>query len=163
LAGKLRMACELLIPARGGEDDESVASFVRRRLGGEALAKIAQPMIGGIYTADSEKLSLLATFPTFREMERVFGGVSRGLAGENLEADAVCLAVPSFQAAALLKNFCPDAARELGAIAYESVATVNFIYRSHQIGHRLDGFGFVMPDIERRKIMACTFASVKFS
>src|SRR4030095_13268223 len=53
-AGKLRMAGDLFLPrARmNGSEDESLASFVTRRLGSEALERMAQPMVGGIYTAD---------------------------------------------------------------------------------------------------------------
>src|SRR5260370_26602762 len=72
-AGKARMALALFIPRReigNGSDDESLAQFVRRRLGREAFERVAQPMIGGIYTADPEKLSLRATLPRFLEMER---------------------------------------------------------------------------------------------
>ncbi|MFN2493888.1 MAG: protoporphyrinogen oxidase, partial [Pyrinomonadaceae bacterium] len=57
--GKARIAMELLIPRRdvNGQTEESLAQFVRRRLGREALDRMAQPMIGGIYTGDPEKLS----------------------------------------------------------------------------------------------------------
>jgi oxygen-dependent protoporphyrinogen oxidase len=75
---KLRMATELF-RARGRVDDESLAAFVRRRFGREALERIAQPMIAGIYTADPEKLSLKATFPQFIEFEREYGSVIRAL------------------------------------------------------------------------------------
>jgi oxygen-dependent protoporphyrinogen oxidase len=71
--GKARMALELLLPRRvstNGAADESLAEFVRRRFGQEALQRMAQPMVGGIYTADPEKLSLKATMPRFLEMER---------------------------------------------------------------------------------------------
>src|ERR687889_777809 len=71
--GKARMALDLLLPRRrgaNGSDDESLAAFVRRRLGREALERMAQPMVGGIYTADPESLSLRATMPRFLEMER---------------------------------------------------------------------------------------------
>src|SRR5215212_11702904 len=71
--GKARMALDLLLPRRrgaNGRDDESLAAFVRRRLGREALERMAQPMVGGIYTADPESLSLRATMPRFLEMER---------------------------------------------------------------------------------------------
>ncbi len=71
--GKARMALDLLLPRRkgaNGQDDESLAAFVRRRLGREALERMAQPMVGGIYTADPESLSLRATMPRFLEMER---------------------------------------------------------------------------------------------
>ncbi|HEV7860202.1 MAG TPA: protoporphyrinogen oxidase, partial [Pyrinomonadaceae bacterium] len=72
-SGKARMALDLLLPKRAGangSDDESLAQFVRRRLGREALERMAQPMVGGIYTADPEQLSLRATMPRFLEMER---------------------------------------------------------------------------------------------
>jgi len=77
--GKLRMVWELFVPPRKEDGDESVASFVRRRFGQEALERLAQPMIGGIYSVDPEKLSLEATFPQFIEMERQSGSVLRSL------------------------------------------------------------------------------------
>jgi protoporphyrinogen/coproporphyrinogen III oxidase len=67
--GKLRMALDLLLP-RGIADDESLGSFVRRRLGREALDRVAQPLVAGIYTADPDDLSLAATMPRFAELER---------------------------------------------------------------------------------------------
>ncbi len=76
--GKLRMALELFIPPRSSEQDESVGSFVRRRFGREALEKIGQPMIGGIYSADPDRLSLEATMPRFREIEKEYGSLIRG-------------------------------------------------------------------------------------
>src|SRR6266545_4053346 len=78
--GKARMAMDLLLPKRrnhGG--DESLASFVRRRFGREALERMAQPMVGGIYTADPEQLSLRATMPRFLEMEREHRSLIRAL------------------------------------------------------------------------------------
>ena len=67
--GKLRMALDVILP-RGGGGDESLGEFVRRRLGREALERIAQPLVAGIYTADPDELSLLATMPRFVELER---------------------------------------------------------------------------------------------
>jgi oxygen-dependent protoporphyrinogen oxidase len=69
-AGKLRVACDLLLPRGPEVADESLASFVRRRFGREALEALAQPLVAGIYNADPERLSLRATFPRFLEMER---------------------------------------------------------------------------------------------
>ncbi len=76
---KLRMGLEVFIPARRGDEDESLGSFVRRRFGREVLERVAQPLAGGIYTADPEKLSLKATMPRFLEMERRYGSVIRGM------------------------------------------------------------------------------------
>ncbi len=71
--GKMRMAADLVLPRKkrtSPDHDESLASFVRRRLGREALDRMAQPMVGGIYTADPETLSLRATMPRFLDMEQ---------------------------------------------------------------------------------------------
>jgi len=234
--GKARMALDLLLPRRrgaNGRDDESLAAFVRRRLGREALERMAQPMVGGIYTADPELLSLRATMPRFLEMERrhrslilamwragrameadarhgrgasgaryslflsfdegvqvltdalaarlprgaarlktrveslrpepgARGWVLRAGGGETLRADAVCLALPAYASARLLREVDDQTADELEAIPYASTATVNLAYRRADVPHPLDGFGFVVPFVERRATLACTFSSVKF-
>src|SRR5206468_3142259 len=67
--GKLRMALDLVRP-RALVDDESLGAFVRRRLGAQALERVAQPLVAGIYTADPDDLSLAATMPRFLELER---------------------------------------------------------------------------------------------
>ena len=84
--GKLRMAMDLFIPRRARDTDEAVAHFVRRRLGTEAFTRIAQPMIGGIYTSDAENLSLKATFPRFLEMEKAHGSVIKALRAQKKQA-----------------------------------------------------------------------------
>ncbi len=75
---KLRVLLEPLVP-RGGGGDESIRSFVERRFGREIFDKAAQPLLGGIYMADPEKLSLSATMPQFLEMEKRSGSVLRDL------------------------------------------------------------------------------------
>ncbi len=77
--GKLRMGMDVLIPPRRDDADESLSHFVRRRLGAEALDKIAEPMIAGIYVADAENLSLQSTFPRFLDMEKKYGSLLRGV------------------------------------------------------------------------------------
>jgi len=79
VAGKIRMASEVFVPRRLSEDDESVGSFIRRRFGAEALARVGQPMIAGIYSGDPERLSLSSTMSKFMELERRHGSVIRGL------------------------------------------------------------------------------------
>ena len=76
-AGKLRMGLELFVPRRTETTDESLADFVRRRLGREALDRLIQPLVGGIYTSDPERLSLQATLPRFIDMERQHGSLIR--------------------------------------------------------------------------------------
>jgi oxygen-dependent protoporphyrinogen oxidase len=70
--GKLRMGLDLVLPRRraGPEEDESVGSFIRRRLGTEALERLAQPMVAGIWAGDPDELSIRATLPQLQEMER---------------------------------------------------------------------------------------------
>ena len=226
VAGKLRMAADLILPreqANGGTD-ESLASFVRRRLGEEALHRMAQPMVGGIYTADPETLSLRATLPRFLDMERdhrslilamlrqgreqkrgtsgarysLFLSFDRGTqvlvdalartnidtrlntrvealrrdgpswtlitnGGERIAADGVCLALPAYTAAGLLSEESNSLAEKLKQIKYASTATINFAYRRAAVRHPLNGFGFVVPFIEKRSVIACTFSSVKFA
>mgnify|MGYP001225969253 FL=1 len=69
-SGKLRLAMDLLLPRRKCETDESVASFVTRRMGRETLDRIVQPLLGGIYTANPEHLSIRATMPQFVDWEK---------------------------------------------------------------------------------------------
>ncbi|MEO8391946.1 MAG: protoporphyrinogen oxidase [Chloroflexota bacterium] len=76
--GKLRMALDLILPASGDVRDETLADFVRRRLGAEVLDKLAAPLMAGIYNGDAEQQSLLATFPRYREMEKRYGSLIRG-------------------------------------------------------------------------------------
>src|SRR5262245_10531703 len=77
--GKLRLGCEIFVPRRTDEADESLESFSIRRFGGEAFKRLIQPLIGGIYTADPTKLSMAATLPQFVELERRWGSVARGM------------------------------------------------------------------------------------
>jgi oxygen-dependent protoporphyrinogen oxidase len=234
-SGKVRMALDLILPRlkTNGTTDESLAQFIRRRLGREALERVAQPMVGGIYTADPEKLSLQATMPRFIELERKHGSVIRALCKETragdsnkvqsetqgaryslfasfdrgmqvlvdglaaklattgialrtrvtaidldrssmqwqvrsehgpaITVDAVCLAIPAYAAASLLTETDVLLAAGLKQIAYESTATVNLAYRRADIPHPLDGFGFVVPFVEKRSLIACTFSSEKFA
>lgn len=79
LQGKIRMALDLVSPGKSSVNDETVESFVIRRFGREALEKVVQPMVGGIYVGDVGRLSAVAALPQFVEMERKFGSVIRGL------------------------------------------------------------------------------------
>jgi oxygen-dependent protoporphyrinogen oxidase len=74
----LRLLGEYFVAPRRAGGDESLASFAQRRLGREVFQRLVQPLVGGIYTADAEKLSLAATLPRFLEMERKYGGLLRG-------------------------------------------------------------------------------------
>lgn len=77
--GKLRAAMEYFIPPRTGDDDESMAGFVRRRLGCEVFDRLVEPLVSAVYAADLEKLSVLATLSRFREMEQEHGSLIRAM------------------------------------------------------------------------------------
>jgi len=245
--GKLRMAFEQFIPRGAKEKDESVASFVRRRFGQEALTRIGQPLIGGIYTADPETLSLKATMPKYLDYEQKYGSVTKGLlaekasaqkadasvtgfsdygqseqdfksnsgarysafisfdkglrvlldklvesigksniytntkvnalkflketsqwnlaldSGESRNFDHIILTTPSFVTANLLKEVDATLSADFSKIEYASSAVLNLLFERDQIEHPLDGFGFVVPAAENRKIIAGSFNSVKFT
>ena len=234
--GKLRIALDLVLPRAKEQEDESLGSFVRRRLGQEALERIAQPLIGGIYTADPDQLSLAATMPRFLQMERDYrsviyglwraarrnpqttqgtsgarwslfvtlqGGMQRLVAaltdqlslgtirhncavttvqyqsgekgpqhapwqvecedGSTIQADGLVLATPAFATERIVRDLDQALSRQLSSIAYSSAATVNLAYRRDQVPHALNGFGFVVPSVENRSIIAGTFSSVKYA
>jgi len=77
--GKLRAALEYFIPPSEDDADESMAGFVRRRLGREVFDRLVEPLVSAVYAADLEKLSVLATLSRFREMERNHGSLIRAM------------------------------------------------------------------------------------
>lgn len=76
---KLRVLLEPLVRATKDASDESVASFVRRRLGSEVLDYAVNPFIAAIFAGDPEQLSMLHSFPRVYELEKRYGSLSRGL------------------------------------------------------------------------------------
>lgn len=228
--GKIRMGLDFFLPKRSDDSDESLASFVRRRLGQEALERIAEPLVGGIHASDPEKMSLQSTFPRFIQMEQEHRSVILGMLarrkqmraapgekaakrtyfvsfvegmseltnslvasldkktlligkavvrlgkkaqkpmyeiylekGEKMEVDALVLATPAFVAADLVEELDKTLAENLQKISYVSSVTVSLAYERSKILHPLNGFGFIVPRVENRKIMAATWSSVKWA
>ena len=229
IRGKLRLLVEPLIPSRQRDEDESVAAFVRRRLGREVLDRIVAPLVAGIYTADVERLSMRATMGPIFEMESRYGSLTKatlarrlsredslertssgarygqfrafrggmieliqtlrdalpdgsvrtgqkvvalqrsaggwdvGLAdGKRETFDRVVVATPSAAAARLLRPLAPVAAETLDSIESASTAIVVLAVPRTSIQRPVATFGFVVPPIEKRKILAVSFASEKF-
>lgn len=77
--GRARLAAEVDLPPAPPGGDESIASFVSRRLGREAYEALVEPLMTGIYAGDGELLSLQATFPGLRALELEHGSLLRGL------------------------------------------------------------------------------------
>lgn len=83
---KLRMALDLVIPRKvkwapgetAQDHDETLESFVVRRMGRESLDRLAEPLVGGVHASDPAQMSLAATFPNLLEMEQEHGSLVRG-------------------------------------------------------------------------------------
>ena len=96
--GKIRMGMELFVPKRKSRDDESLASFVTRRLGRECLEKIAEPLVAGIHTSNPDNMSVLATFPRFVQMEQKSGSLILGMISTMKTRPHATLSGPSSKA-----------------------------------------------------------------
>lgn len=86
--GKFRATQDLLIPAKAGEEDESIGAFLERRFGREMVERVAEPLLAGIYAGDLDELSLQATFPQFRQAELEHGSLIRGTRHSRRQAAA---------------------------------------------------------------------------
>jgi oxygen-dependent protoporphyrinogen oxidase len=82
--------------------------------------------------------------------------------GQTFEADAVILATPAFAASEALSLIDQELARLLNEIEYVSTATVSLAYRQQDLPRPLDGHGYVIPRVEGRQALACTWTSSKF-
>lgn len=236
LPTKLKMALELLHPPRPAAGDESVADLVRRHFGQEAVDRLADPLLSGIYGGDSTRLSAQTVLPGMVKMEVEHGSLCRGMlaahaqmrarmlqakatapangakpkprsiftamrggmqqlvdalvarlepdalrmgtAVEKLERsgdgwrlttasgsekyDAVILATPAWAAGKLLEPVDAELAALLGSIPYSSSITLNLVYDEKQLGTLPEGFGFLVPAVEGRSMLACTFVHRKF-
>jgi protoporphyrinogen/coproporphyrinogen III oxidase len=244
-ATKIRMALELLHPPRPSGQDESVAALVERHFGKEAVDRLADPLLSGIYGGDATQLSARTVLPKLVEMETQYGSLTRGMLaahkqmrekmaamraaqgngaggaqgqsgarpagprsifttlkgglqqmvdalearlnpqwvrnstdvtglhrdgsgwrlrdGEAEEAyDAVILAGSAWASGKLLAATDSALGDELGSIPYSSSITVNLVFDEAQLGPLPDGFGFLVPAVEGRAMLACTFVHRKF-
>lgn len=224
--GRGRIFYEVLSP-KGKEEDETLASFAKRRLGKEAYEKLIDPMASGIYAGDPERMSLKSCFPRIHELERKYGSlikallklqkeakksgksvgpgpggkltsfydgmetivrslreflgqrllVSKGVKavdkredrytlyledGSVMESDMVILACPAYAASEILRDFDPVLAAHLSEIPYPAVSVACLGFRQEDIRHNLNGFGFLVPASEKRKILGTLWDSSIF-
>jgi oxygen-dependent protoporphyrinogen oxidase len=78
MRAKLRLLREPFVARAAAEDEESVAAFVRRRLGEEFLDYAVDPFVSGVYAGDPDALSMAAAFPRVHALEQTHGGLLRG-------------------------------------------------------------------------------------
>jgi protoporphyrinogen/coproporphyrinogen III oxidase len=79
---KARMALDLLHPPRRNDQaqsDESVAALVERHYGAEAVDRLADPLLAGIYGGNAAQLSARAVVPRLVAMENKYGSLTRGM------------------------------------------------------------------------------------
>jgi len=79
LKGKIRGLGDLVMPKSKMETDQSLGSFMRHRFGNELVDRVIDPLLSGIYSGDLDKMSLMATFPNFYELEQKYGSLIKGL------------------------------------------------------------------------------------
>jgi len=81
-SGKIRAGLDLFIPKKrvpqGERNDESLESFILRRMGREILDRLAEPLVGGVHGSDPGQMSLAATFPNLLDMEQKHGNMIKG-------------------------------------------------------------------------------------
>lgn len=232
LRGRMRILAEPFAPPAPPGVDESLGDFARRRLGAEALEKLIDPMVTGIFAGDPDRMSLRSCFPLIHDLESRYGGLIKGMlslrkerrkAGEKremsagpggvlmsfdfgvqtlvdvlaerlseglhaaaavrrasrrdgklvlsveegglrgeIEADAAVLAVPAYAAAEILGPLDADLGESLSGIPYSPISVVALGYEQASVGNPLDGFGFLIPRGERRKILGALFDSSVF-
>lgn len=76
--GRARALTDLVKKPSRGEEEESVGALVRRRLGDEAADVLVQPLLGGLFAGDIDRLGVRATFPELATWERAHGSLIRG-------------------------------------------------------------------------------------
>ena len=218
--GKLRILLEYNAPR--GPEDETVADFIIRRLGKEALERLIDPMCSGIYAGDPYMMSIKSCFARIKELEQEYGGLLKALMAirkqkklqqkapgdtkvsvapggtltsfyngaqtitdaladrlkdrlslgmqvqgiirekdlyhlytskGTIEADIVILASPAYATSEIIKDLDREISNILSGIPYPHVSVVCFGYKKEKVGHPLNGFGFLVPHIEGRKIL----------
>lgn len=228
-AALLRLLREPFVSRPEGDPaEESVASFVERRLGREMLDYAVNPFVSGIYAGRPERLSIRHAFPRLAAFEREHGSLLKGgiragrktaaerkargekkrsraplvsfedgmqtlpraielrwskhirmgtaverierngdrwiliAKGVRFEARRVILAVEAYTAARLLADIDPRLSDALASIEYPPLATAVSIHDRAFIAHPLDGFGMLVPEVERRNILGVIFSSTLF-
>ena len=100
---------------------------------------------------------------TAETVQRTPEGWRVRVAGEWIESGNVVLACQAYEAGELLTGVDPELAALLDAVPYTSSITLSLGYEKAGFSHPLNGFGFLVPKRERRRLVACTWVGTKFS
>lgn len=229
-AAKFRLLKE---PFVGRSDDgyyQSIAEFVKRRLGQEFLDYAINPFVAGVYAGRPEKLSVASAFPKLYALEEKYGGLMIGafksakerkkraevskqsakmLSFKNgmqtlplalakhlgnrvltdseiisveksadekfivtyltdekkytIVSDAVLSTIPPYGINKLLSNFDANIDVVFSKIEYPPVLVCYLVYPKNVIGQPLDGFGFLIPEKEKKSFLGAVWSSVIFT
>lgn len=120
---------------------------------------LARSLGAGVHFGQAvESIALLSTSAGGRPRFRV-----NSSNGKSVDGDAVVLAVPAYVAALLLGSLAPALAAMLGRVYYPPVAEVFLGFHRTQCGRPLDGFGYLIPEREKRKILGTIWSSTIFA
>jgi oxygen-dependent protoporphyrinogen oxidase len=97
-----------------------------------------------------------------RDPERGGDGWLVDAAGVVERFDAAIIATPAWAAAEILRGVDGALSGELEQIPYSSSVTMNLVYDGADLDPLPEGFGFLVPAVERRALLACTFLHRKF-
>lgn len=142
--GKLRMGMDLFLPRRHETTDETLASFIRRRLGQEALDRIAGPLLAGIFVSDPERLSMQSTFPRLMGMERDYGSLIR--AARALKKKAAASSQQPSNPPSMFNSLKPGMGAMIEALEAQLNAIVRRNSRVIAVHKRQEGFALGLAD-----------------
>jgi oxygen-dependent protoporphyrinogen oxidase len=139
---RVRAAVEPFVPRQHESQEESVAAFVRRRLGPHAYTRLVEPLLAGVFAGDGEQLSLDAAFPHLRQAEQRYGSLFRALRRQQ-RASRGRAAPPSAPAGFVaprggLGELVETLARQLPAVYVWTGARVGALRRDGSAGWRLE-------------------------
>jgi oxygen-dependent protoporphyrinogen oxidase len=131
---------------------------------GTAIFTALRGGMGTLVDAIAERLNAASvrTLTPVTGIEKTAQGWKVQSGGVSEDFDALIMATPAWTAGELLTPVDAALGAELGGIPYSSSITVNLVYDERKIGTLPEGFGFLVPAVEGRAMLACTFAHRKF-
>jgi protoporphyrinogen/coproporphyrinogen III oxidase len=135
------------------DEDERLPVFTTLRFG---LQQLIDALVARL---DGSRLHLVSPVAA---VERLEDGWRISRSGEVRVFDAVIVATPAWAAAGLLQPVDRALTGELNQIPYSSSITLNLVYDGTDLDPLPPGFGFLVPAVEKRAILACTFIHRKF-
>ncbi len=225
---KMRLLAEPFIGKSENGFKQSIAEFVRHRLGSEFLDYAINPLVAGVFAGDPEKLSVKSAFPRLYRLEEEYGGLIKGMIkgakerkknpetskqsakmfsfkngmqilpkaiaeklsgtillnanaqsverksdrlsviffheneSKQLDTDVVVSTIPAYSASGIFQKLDISLSKRLNSIYYPPVIVMYCGYRREAVGRDLDGFGFLIPEKERKHYLGAIWSSTLF-